>query len=98
MQLSSHDAWEPYTLCSSLESLASRLVASRIMRDKSVADIAAKITGSFAQLKKACVAGNKSEIGLGVDAHDEVPVGQRGVNRIARFQDANIVVSTSTRP
>lgn len=62
MQLSSHDAWELYTLRSSLESLASRLVARRMKADRSASEISVALSNSFSQLKNACEAGDKAAI------------------------------------
>lgn len=62
MQLSSHDAWELYTLRASLESLASRLVA-RSINDKRRADrIKSTLAASFAGLKDACASGSRAQI------------------------------------
>lgn len=59
MQLSARDAWELYTLRSSLESLASRLVARRIHEGKDKANLTAALSAAFQRLKDACRSGRK---------------------------------------
>lgn len=59
MQLSAQDAWELYTLRSSLESLASRLVARRIGTERDNAGLRAALSGAFERLKAACEDGSK---------------------------------------
>lgn len=62
MQLSSHDAWELYTLRASLESLASRLVARRISAGTGTVDVRSAITNAFSELVEACKTGDKRRI------------------------------------
>ncbi|MER9445638.1 GntR family transcriptional regulator [Mesorhizobium sp. M0340] len=62
MTLSANDAWELYTLRASLESLASRLVASRLKSDVRSEEIAKTLASTFTRLKVACEKGNKTLI------------------------------------
>lgn len=62
MSLSAHDAWELYTLRSSLEALASRLVASEIRSGGTPSAMVASIVNAFGRLKAACESGNRKQI------------------------------------
>lgn len=61
MSLSAHDAWELYTLRSSLEALASRLVATEI-RSGGASAMSARIDDAFGKLKSACTDGSRKQI------------------------------------
>lgn len=54
MTLSSHDAWELYTLRVSLETLAAGLVADKIASEQGAVGIRASLTDAFTALKSAC--------------------------------------------
>ncbi len=62
MSLSAHDAWELYTLRSSLEALASRLVAIEIRKGGAASPLIAPIDDAFLKLKAACAGGNRKQI------------------------------------
>ena len=73
MTLSAHDAWELYTLRSSLEALASRLVAKKIHEDKASETICTYLNNAFDNLKAACATGNKSQIAIeDMNLHKEI--------------------------
>lgn len=61
MSLSAHDAWELYTLRSSLEALASRLVATEV-RNGGAPAVSTRIGDAFGKLKSACAAGSGKQI------------------------------------
>ena len=58
MTLSSHDAWELYTLRASLEALASRLVALRVRNNDPDGRVAAALRSAYERLKAACAKRN----------------------------------------
>lgn len=62
MSLSADDAWELYTLRSSLEALASRLVAAEIRKGGASSPAIACIDGGFAKLKAACDGSDRKRI------------------------------------
>jgi len=62
MSLDSRDAWELYTLRSSLEALAARLVANRHRDQNARAHIATQLDEAFAGLTLACKSGDRSRI------------------------------------
>lgn len=62
MSLSAHDAWELYTLRSSLEALASRLVASEIRKEGASSTLVPPINNAFRTLKAACGEGSRKQI------------------------------------
>ena len=62
MTLSAQDAWELYTLRSSLEALAARLVAENIRNGKSTWQIRSQLTDAFNHLKEACTSLTKKDI------------------------------------
>lgn len=64
MTLSAHDAWELYTLRSSLEALAARLVAKNIHDGKKAETTRAYLNKAFDSLKAACATGEKSQIAI----------------------------------
>jgi DNA-binding GntR family transcriptional regulator len=64
MTLSAHDAWELYTLRSSLEALAARLVAKNIQEGKKAETTRAYLNKAFDSLKAACATGSKSQIAI----------------------------------
>jgi DNA-binding GntR family transcriptional regulator len=62
MSLNAHDAWELYTLRSSLEALGARLVAAEIKTGGANAPAIARLDAIFEALRTACVGGNRKQI------------------------------------
>lgn len=62
MSLSAHDAWELYTLRSSLEALGSQLVARRIRAEGAASPSAARLVTVFGALEAACLSGDRKQI------------------------------------
>lgn len=62
MSLDSRDAWELYTLRSSLEALAARLVANRLRDQNSRNQIVTQLDEAFNRLISACTSGDRSSI------------------------------------
>lgn len=83
MSLSAHDAWELYTLRSSLEALASRLVATEIRKGGVSSTTSARIDDAFGQLKSACAEGSRKKIAAADFALHRTIIDLAGHRRLA---------------
>lgn len=99
MSLSSHDAWELYTLRSSLEALAARLVATEISKKDASAALN-KIERVFSTLESACLDGDRGRIAEADFALHRTVIDLAGHKRLAEQytkveQQIRIYISSS---
>ncbi|CAH1665868.1 GntR family transcriptional regulator [Chelatococcus asaccharovorans] len=84
MTLTSRDAWELYTLRSSLEALAARLVVERASRSTAESSmVKERLTKSLKALSAACVGGRKAEIAEADFALHKAIIALSGHRRLA---------------
>ena len=82
MSLSAHDAWELFTLRSSLEALAARLVANKVAANVDSKRLIDKLDGVLAALSSACKSKNENRIAeADFSLHREI-VGMTGHRRL----------------